>query len=311
MPKGGNIKYQLFQAIDRGFKPGRSKHSEMDKHHDIVYSYSDRNALRDTASDFAKYLKTQHVRKLIDITPENCSDFLKSKEGKISDHTMKVYKSRLIKLGKLSSNYTNHRCDFRAELPKNNIKKSDKEKIRTLAMKDTDLKKALSYINPKSEAHIALRLSRSFGLRVSETTHIRPCDIRLKDGRLFIHRSKGGRSRVLFCHTTDQFQVLSELKAYGENKGIKAQKPILTIKNDSVNRALQRALDKVYGKDKNPYRDHATGVHSIRKRYATERYHELRLHMRLSQKQAFGIVSKELGHSANRTDLFEVYIVEE
>ncbi len=311
MPRGGNLKYQLFQAIDYGFKPGRSKHSEMDKHHDIIFSYADRNALRDTASDFAKFLKSQHVRKLIDITPQNCTDFLKSKEGKISDHTMKVYKSRLIKLGKLSSNYTNHRCDFRAEIPKNNTKRANKEKIRTLAMKDTDLKKALSYINPQSEAHLALRLSRSFGLRVSETTHIRPSDIRLQDGRLFIHQSKGGRNRILVCDTKEQFALLAELKTYGETKGVQSQRPILTIQNDSINRTLQRALDKVYGKGNNPYRAHATGVHSIRKRYATDRYESLRLHMHLSQKQAFGIVAKELGHSANRMDLFHVYVVED
>lgn len=304
----GNLKYQFFQAIEKGFVPGRSKHSDVRKNeHYFVYSYADRNALRDTASDFSKYMKDQGVKKLIDITPDDVSKFLASKEGTVSSRTLKTYQSRLTKLGRLATEYCHRNLDYHGEIPKHTTPKSKDDKIRTLAMKNEDFDKVMGKIRPNSQANISLRLARSFGLRVSEINHIRVKDVDIRHGTLNIYKSKGGRTRTLYCYTRKQIDLLIELDQMGRDKDLKKNDRIITIKSDSINKALSRALDAIYGKDKNPYRKCKTGIHSLRKAYATERYYRLRLHE--SHQEAWLTVCKELGHSSLREDLFDTYVV--
>lgn len=304
----GNLKYQFFQAIEKGFVPGRSKHADVRKNeHYFVYSYADRNALRDTASDFSKYMKEQGVKRLVDITPNDVSKYLASKEGMVSSQTLKTYQSRLTKLGRLATEYYHHNLNYHGEIPKHTNPKTKDDKIRTSAMKDEDFDKVMSKISPNSQANISLRLARSFGLRVSEINHIRVKDVDIRHGTLTIYKSKGGRTRTLYCYTKQQLNLLIELNEMGQEKDLQKNDRIITIKSDSINKALSRALDGIYGKDKNPYKQCKTGVHSLRKAYATERYNRLRLHE--SHQKAWLTVCKELGHSSLREDLFDTYVV--
>lgn len=174
-------------------------------------------------------------------------------------------------------------------------------------MKDEDFDKVMSKISPNSQANISLRLARAFGLRVSEINHIRLKDVDMRHGTLTIYRSKGGRTRTLYCYTKQQLNLLIELNEMSQEKGLQKNDRIITIKSDSINKALSRSLDAIYGKDKNPYGQCKTGVHSLRKAYATERYNRLRLHE--SHQEAWLTVCKELGHSSLREDLFDTYVV--
>lgn len=59
------IKQQLFNAVDSRFKAGkgRSKHQDRkngDSKHDIVYSHSEMERLKDVAGNFSKFIKEKH-----------------------------------------------------------------------------------------------------------------------------------------------------------------------------------------------------------------------------------------------------------
>ena len=55
------------------------------------------------------------------------------------------------------------------------------------------------------------------------------------------------------------------------------------------------------------YKEAKTGVHAIRKMYATEAYLE-RINSGMGKEEAWGEVSEILGHGKDRMDLFRVYV---
>lgn len=296
----GNMKYQLFQAIDNAFSPGYKRYTADDYHGERIVSYADRKALRDTASDFAKFCKAEGIKKASKIKAETVSKWLQQKadEG-CSESTIKTYMSRMAKLGLVVREKYGVNVDYRGEMPK--LKEKSDEKLRTVAMSRDDLSKALDTMRPMSKSRIAIELSAAFGLRVSETVKIKAEHVDMQKGVLHIVGAKGGRNRDLWIRTDAQKQALE--KALRLDKHVGGY--LLAVKAGSVNKALSRALEKL-GITK--YNDHKTGLHSIRKMYATERYNELR-NRGMTHKTAWGTVSEELGHGRDRQDLFAVYVV--
>lgn len=297
-----NIKAQFFHAIDCSFKEGVSKHSYKKEYgNDFgnrIFSYQTRSNLKDTARDFASFMKQNHgeIRFVKDIKKEHVSEFLQSKTSSCSAKTLQQYQTRLDKIGKCCAEIFKKEIDYKVKAPE---PVSKNEKVRTLAMDRNDLAKVLE-TGKKSDSLMAIKLSEAFGLRVSETIKIRPKDI--QNDTLHIVKSKGGRDRFLEIRTSHQREVLNELKHF---RDVPNNKPILKVKADSVNNYLHRNLER-NGISK--YAEHKTGLHSIRKMYATERYNELRS-TGLNHRKAWDKVSDELGHGKKRDDLFKIYVV--
>lgn len=302
MGKRPSVQYQLCQVIDSSFCPGASRHKDVDYHGQRIVSYADRDALRDTAFDFGKFCRANGIKWIKDITPEVANKWIEQKANsgcKLS--TLKAYASRLDKLGRLTHDVLGYDVNFKADKDKLKERQTADEKIRTVKMERDDLNRALDGMKGKSQSKIAIQLSAAFGLRVSETVKIKAEHIDMQKGILHIIGAKGGRDRDIMIRTDAQRDVLKELLSRDKGKG----EYLLTVKADSVNKALSRAFEKL---DITTYKDHKTGLHSIRKLYATERYNELR-DRGMSHKTAWGHVSEELGHGRDREDLFKVYVV--
>lgn len=297
-----NIKAQLNYAISSNFFEGMSKHSikaEQGEYGAKIFSYSTRNALKDTATDFSKFLKKEYpeIRQVKNIKQEHISAFLESKKNTCSQATLNAYATRLDKLGKCCSETYGRKINFKVEAPK---KEANTTLSRTIPMQEKDYKTVIEN-SRDCDSKIAIQLSHAFGLRVSETVKIRPCDI-LGD-KLYIHQSKGGRNRTLEIRTTEQKDIIDRLKDW---RSVKETEPILKVKADSVNNFLKTNLERQGIKT---YSEHKTGIHSIRKNYAIRRMDELSAkYPNKTEEQKWNIISKELGHGEGRGDLMRIYL---
>ena len=248
------------------------------------------------ANNFANYMKNEHgnIKMLKDIKEEHIIGFLETKEKEgVSSSTLNTYRTEMAKLGRMASN--TYHCKI--NMTCNDFKPHEKEKIRDIAMSKEHYDRFLKATeDSNSQSRAAILVCREFGLRVSEVIKIRQEDI--KSDKLHIDKSKGGRSRDIEIRKDSQREALNNLidKGKGDDK-------ILNIKDDSVNKYLRENMEKIGITD---YRDSKSGVHSIRKMYAQERYEE-ELEKGLSHKEAWGAVSEELGHSRDREDLFLTY----
>lgn len=297
-----NIKAQFSYAISSNFFEGVSKHSikaEQGEFGAKIFSYSSRNALKDTASDFSKFLKNEYpeIRQVKDIKQEHVKAFLESKKPTCSQATLQQYQTRLDKLGKCCSETYGRKINFKVEVPR---KEANTTHSRTIPMKEEDYQKVLSN-SRDCDSKIAIQLSHAFGLRVSETIKIRPCDILAN--RIFIHQSKGGRDRTLEVRTAEQKDIVEKLRTW---RSVGFTEPILKVKADSVNNFLKTNLERLGIKE---YAEHKTGIHSIRKNYAIRRMDELTVkYPNKTEDQKWNIISKELGHGDGRGDLKRIYL---
>lgn len=295
------VKQQMFFSIDNHFKPGVSKHNltpgEREKEHRI-HSYQYRDALRDTASEFAKFCKEEYnTRYVVDIKQDAAQRFLEEKSKTCSSNTLKQYQSRLNTLSRLCEDMYGRKLDWETEVPE----KAQTEAYRTVAMNRTDwnaLEKRIE-AGRECDSKYAVKLAEAFGLRVSEAVKITPADI--KENTLHIHQSKGGRSRDIEVRTEHQRDVLKELQEYRE---VNDSERILKVKTDSVNAYLKNNLEAL---NITQYSEHQTGVHAIRKMWATEQYEERRA-AGMTHSEAWGRTVVELGHGHQREDLFRVYV---
>ena len=78
----------------------------------------------------------------------------------------------------------------------------------------------------------------------------------------------------------------------------------IPVKEDSINKAIQREMEKLELKDK--YED--TSIHAIRKLYAQEQFDRYR-EQGMEIQEALGQVSVDLGHSENRIELMKEYVL--
>lgn len=311
----GSLKYIFVESIKDAFQEGRSKYDERNNPNidtrEHVYSYSQRENLKDTACSFAKFCKVEGVSgsnknklKQLEKRTDLASKFLAEKQSQgCSQRTLKRYKSELAKLGVLVSNRYGRTIKFEGRVETKNSLHSDEEKVRTVAVSDKDYQRFLAS-KKDCQSLMAVKLSRAFGLRVSEAVKLRPCDIDKTKGTIQIVQSKGGRDRTLSIRTEDQKEALRDLEKYTPTT---ATERYLNVREDSVNRYLNRGFQSL---GINTYSMHKTGCHALRKAYATERYQELRSQGD-SHQTAWDKVSEELGHGHGREDLFKVYVVKD
>lgn len=293
-----NICYQMTSKLE--FAEGVQKHTykiengyEMS---DKIFSWSERNNLKDVCNNFSNFLKENHpdVKKLSQVTQKHCVEFLCKKAEACTSSTLKSYSKALEKLGKIFSKAYK---SVNAESWKVNPPIKEKTKLRSIAFDRDDFKKIMANSNDCLSRR-ALDICGRLGLRVSEVTNIRSKDIDEKRMTLHIHRSKGGLSRDISINKSD----LTILKEYAKGKA--ADQRIIPITNNAVDRFL-RVQCNLNGLTK--YAEAKTGVHAIRKMVAQELYDKLRNEGKTKQ-EAREVVTKFLGHGANRKDVARVYI---
>lgn len=301
-----NLQYQFKAAVDYGFKERMDKHAikaELGKEmSDKVFSYRARKALVQTGAQFANYIKENYpnVKYIKDIESKHAEAFLKAaKDRGCSNDTIRQYKARMGKLALLAENKYHTEISYM-----NNVEISlntEKKKVRDKAFSRNDYNTIMEYTaQSKSHSRTGLRLAEITGARAEEITNIRVKDVRLEIGIIHIHNGKGKRSRDIPIKEKDM-QYVAEL--------IIRQNPeqkLVPVRPNSLNQYLGRQCERLGITD---YKKAKTGIHAIRKMYATEAYEERRC-KGMSHEEAWGEVSSILGHGKHRMDLFYVYVKE-
>ena len=142
-------------------------------------------------------------------------------------------------------------------------------------------------------------LSILFGLRVSECCKMKGKDIKLDNDYIHVHESKGKRCRDIKIETEEQRKFCKYIKAI-----VSDEDRICPLREDSVNQEIRRILLK---HKINKYKDRKTGIHSIRKAYATEEYKK-NLQQSKDETESWDITATKLGHGSGRKVLKNVYV---
>lgn len=296
-----NLKYQFLNAINNNFKEGMDKHSlkaDGQMNGTRIFSYADRENLKDVASNFSNYMKENYseVKMVKDIKSEHIQGFLNSKADSCSKKTLEQYASKFNKLENVVNSTYGTNANYKGFVVPATVEQT---KIRNVAMTKSDFKKLESgFTNSKSSAKEAIQLSAKLGLRVSETVKLQGRDINLKENTVHVDKSKGGRSRDIQIRPEDKGYFANLKASVGETERI------CPVQSDSINKAIQRTMERTGIADK--YKD--TSVHAIRKMYAQEQYDRYR-EQGIEIDKALGAVSVDLGHSDNRLELMKEYVL--
>ena len=313
-----SLESQINHAISKNFKRGMSKHSyKRENGRDygaIIFSDSEKKGLIDLSKNLSGFIKKNYpnIKKVIDIRQEHLDAFLKSKTANCRQTTLNTYAVNIEKIGKCcNSVYKIPLKKWKAEkevytIDKSSLKGNQDARLRTLVMKTEDFNLAMSK-GQMCESKQALYVCYNFGLRAREVVGIRLQDI--KENSLYIKNGKGGRHRELIADTPQKKACLENLREYTKNRGITAKgkdktERIFKVKADSVNNYLNTTLRRA-GITK--YNSQKTGIHAIRKAFATSEYQRYRAEG-LNHRKAWGNVSEELGHGRDRNELFQVYV---
>lgn len=298
---GRNIQYQFQASIENSFKPGMDKKAIKEDQgrgkSDKIFSYANRKDMVQTAANFAHWLKANHaeLRLASEVKTEHVNAYLQDKleSGKCTAATVGQYGIRLEKLQEcINNNFKSANVDWKVE------RLSDKTvQYRNIAFERKDLDKVLSG-KDNCASKIGVELAARFGLRADEPCRMHGRDINLKSNELHVV-GKGGRERDLKIEEKDR-DFMEKLK-----ENLKDNDRVCPVQSDSINRYIGRACEKA---GITVYKDHKTGVHAIRKMAAQERYDRLR-NEGMTKEQALGDVNVWLGHSDNREDLSEVYVL--
>lgn len=307
---GHSLKSQMMYAIQSNFVPGVSKHalkSEGIKDFGgAIFSHSVKHRLNDVAKDFSKFVKEKYEIRLVkDIKTEHVEAYLKSKiDSGCKPTTVKGYAQSIKKIGEccLTQYGQKTKINWKSDPNLYQIKYNNKGEsalMRTLKMEEKDYQTILKRAT-NCQSKECLQVCHAFGLRVEEVVSIKAKDV--KENSLIVSNAKGGRIRELQADTPEKRSMLDKLQE--KAKDLQVNERIWSIKKGSVNSFLNKSL-KQSGITK--YDECKTGVHAIRKNFATREYERYRS-QGLSHKEAWGIVSNELGHGKDRMELFKVYV---
>lgn len=307
---GHSLKAQMMYAIQSNFVTGVSKHalkSEGIKDFGgAIFSYSVKHRLSDVAKNFSEFLKKEYGIKLVkDIKQEHVEAYLKSKiDSGCTPTTVKGYAQSVKKLGEccLAQYGQKTKIDWKADPQIYQIKyndKGDSALMRTLKMEEKDYQSVIKN-SRDCQSKECLQVCHAFGLRVEEVVSIKAKDV--KEDSLIVSNAKGGRVRELIADTPEKRSMLEKMQDKTTYLGKEGR--LWGINKGSVNSYLNKNLKRL-GITK--YDDCKTGVHSIRKNFATREYERYRAEG-LSHQEAWGIVSSELGHGKDRMELFKVYV---
>lgn len=296
-----NLKYQFMTAINDNFKEGQDKHSMKsagEMNGTRIFSYGDREGLKDVSANFSNWMKEHHsdIKMVKDVTSKHVQEFLNEKAATCSQKTVEQYASRFNKLEKVVSTTFGVQANYSGYVVPAAIRN---EKVRDSALTKEDFKKLeAGFSTSKSAAKDAIQLSAKLGLRVSETVKIQGRDINLNKGTVHVHDGKGGRDRDVPIRAEDK-SYFAELKARTSD-----YQRVCNVRHESIDTAVRRCMKRVGIADK--YKD--TTLHAIRKMYAQESYDRFR-EEGMESREALGKVSELLGHGEDRMSLIKEYVL--
>lgn len=295
------LKYQMETAIVKNFNQGTKKRAAKMSENGTgatIFSESHKNNLLDFVGSFSKFCKDHHgIRNVNEIKPEHAKSFMEAKAKTCSDSTLKTYHQHLNKLSKcfnrvFSSCEANLTKGWVIPAGNNNTKQRDVKISRE------SMNTVLGKMDMKFGTHRAIVVAEALGLRVHEAVKVKGSHIDLNRGVVSVI-GKGGRPREVLIRE-DRRDVLAKLKdQYCDSK-------IADVRGDSVNATFQRICVREGITD---LQGSKTGIHAVRKLWATELYEE-KLSDGMSEKEAWGDVSEQLGHGRDRQDLYKVYIIQ-
>lgn len=293
-----SISQQLQHAVRDNITLGHSKHAERAMGvHNKIYSIQNSENMLDTAKQFGKWMTANHpeVRWAREINKEHVSQYIESKQQQWNATTQYAKASQIAQLGRLMNETYHSHVDLRIDMKK----PSSEANIRIVAMERADITATKNALSPDSNGRTAIEISSRIGLRIKEISHLKAERINL-DRRVIEIRegAKNGKHRDVPIREKD-ISYFSDLK-----DRIGSGYVTHGVKDDSLNRAIRRAMDRLDISKKYPL----TTNHAIRKTYARERYQE-ELDKGLNSRQAWTVVQGELGHGSQfRDKLFETYI---
>lgn len=281
---------------------GVSKHSDKanDQVNGKIYSYDTYNNRKEVAKEFCKFMKEHHpeIKQAKDLNQKHATEFIAKKSLEVSTNTLNNYRSQMKSLAE-NINHTFNRCNVNLDtLP---MKGVSSEKVKDVSMTKNDYKALVGSYNDKlnSTGAVGAQVSWAAGLRAHEVCKLKGADIKIENGKATVHVSsgKGGRERDIVVSDPERVQTLQTIaEHYGENK-------VCDVKPHSLEVNISRHLKQTETEQDYKY----NSVHSIRKEYAQETYDQLK-EQGFSQKEAWGQVCENLGHSRDRIELMNTYI---
>ena len=293
-----NLKYQFLTAINQHFKEGMDKHAMKhagEMNGTRIFSYADRSNLVDLASGFSEYMKQEHpqIKEIRQISPDYVQGFLATKSSTATQATLDQYGSRFNKLERLvNDSYKSCSVDFHSVVVPSSTKCSGK--VRTQMLLASDYQTLLNNTT-NTNLRNALVLSYCCGLRASECSKLKASDWNAASGVLKVVDSKGKHSRAVKVPQ----QHLPAVNAVMNS----SQGRICNCQTESLQKAFRRQLTACGLAD--TYKEGA--FHMTRKAYATQLFKDCR-QQGMSIQSSLSIVSRSLGHGANRNDLMKQYI---
>lgn len=293
-----SISQQLQHTVRSNISLGHSKHAERSMGvKNKIYSIQNSENMIQTAQQFGKWMTANHpeVRWAREINKEHVSQYIESKQGQWNATTQYTKASQITQLGKLVNETYHCHIDLQVDV----AKPTSEANIRNVAIDRADIASIKNALSPDSNGRTAVEISSRTGLRIKEISHLRAEQINLDRKVIEVREgAKNGKHRDVPIRDKD-ISYFSDLK-----ERIGSGYVTHGVKDDSLNRAIRRAMERVDISDK--YR--LTTNHAIRKTYARERYQE-ELDKRKSSRQAWSTVQEELGHGTQfRDKLFETYI---
>ena len=335
--KKGEIEFEewLEQKSQIWFVPSRG-----DYFHNFGFKKGYKDNLVEFAKQFGKWLKENYnIKNAYEITPEMAQSFINEKAKECGVKTLITYCSyiKALNLSCVKAYGSKYGFNFAKgiRVPEN-YQHGGKRK---LAVKNEDYQKLINYLdkNSNSKGVLAIKLSRNFGLRVSELAKLRYKHIVL-DGEIpryfnrehfiidkspfgayiIVEKSKGGRHRVIPALTKEQYELLKKIKEEQLKNGKDKEDLVIGLKRDSINTFLRRAFKKL---NMHEYVKNSVNIHGLRKARAKELFLEkfkeyykesketnLKKRVVSALERAGGYTNRYLGHSSDREDLLLTYV---
>ena len=299
--KPPTLAYQLRNAVNMNFQEGTSKRAA--KMSDAgtgatVFSYKHRDSLIDIASQLGHFCKSEFGISLAkDIKSEHIERFLNEKSKTCSDTTLRTYHANLNKLNKCVNSAYSRSCHENWTRHVATPTGVNNTKLRDEKISRESMNKVLGALDFRHATHRGLAMAEALGLRASECVKIKGSHIDTERGTVSV-QGKGGRFREVSIPERSKELLKGFKEQFGEER-------IAPVKPDSVNEIFKRIRER---EDVHDLDGIKSGVHAIRKLWATELFEE-KVSNGQSAKEAWGDVSEELGHGRNRPELFKVYVV--
>lgn len=291
-----NLNQQFRNSIFQCLCMGQSKRSLVSqgiKADWRIFSNGEKEKLQDFAKNFSNWCKEHRpqVKNLTDINPIVTKEFLQHKANFCEQTTLNTYRTNFIKLERVISYAKNldvKLVDYKkAPLSLTRLKDGvipTKEELnevkRSIPMDPKHLEKVMQNTRECNSKN-AVQFAKLFGLRVAEPTVVTKGMVNFKEGTVTI-KGKHNKTRVLDIETKAQRQFLK-----GLTDSVKGDRDrLIPVQPNSVNKWLKDNLEK-QGITK--YTEHKTGVHSIRKMAAQEKWDNYRGKHTIAQaKEHFG-----------------------